>query len=100
MLILCPTAAIGAKVPKNHGNGKCDIQFQPDGNSVVRLSVPRARLQIAKVTLCVFMVFLFRSLVQCCGPGRVRTWFAENLVGPSHPILLLVGACLCYGLQP
>ena len=38
---------IEAKVMKNHGNGKYDIQFQQDGNSVVRLSVPRAKLQIA-----------------------------------------------------
>ena len=51
-------ATVGAKVLKNHGNDKYDIQFQQDSNSVVRLSVPRAKLQIALVTLCVFMVFL------------------------------------------
>ena len=40
-------AAVQAKVMKNHGNGKYDIQFQQDGNDVVRLSVPSAKLQIA-----------------------------------------------------
>ena len=38
---------IEAKVMKNHGNGKYDIQFQQNGTSVVRRSVPRAKLQIA-----------------------------------------------------
>ena len=40
-------ATVQAKVMKNHGNGKYDIQFQQDGNDVVRLSVPSAKLQIA-----------------------------------------------------
>ena len=40
-------ATVRAKVVKNHGNGKYDIHFQQDGNDVVRLSVPRAKLQIA-----------------------------------------------------
>ena len=39
--------AIEAKVMKNHGNGKYDIEFQQDGNSVVRISVPNTKLQIA-----------------------------------------------------
>ena len=40
-------ATVRAKVVKNHGNGKYDIQFQQDGNDVVCLSVPRAKLRIA-----------------------------------------------------
>ena len=40
-------ATVGAKVVKNHGNGKYNIQFQQDGNCVVRLSVPSTKLQIA-----------------------------------------------------
>ena len=40
-------ATVQAKVVKNHGNGKHDIQFQHDGTDVVRLSVPRAKLRIA-----------------------------------------------------
>ena len=31
--------------------------------------------------------------------GQIYNWFVEKLVGLNHPILLLVGACLCYGLQ-
>ena len=45
------------------------------------------------------MVFLFRSLVQCCGLGQVWNWFVEKLVDLSHPKHLLVGAGLCYELQ-
>ena len=40
-------ATVRAKVVKNHGNGKYDIQFQHNGNDVVRLSMPRAKLRIA-----------------------------------------------------
>ena len=40
-------ATVRAKVVKNHGNGRYDIQFQQDGNDVVRLSVPTAKLRIA-----------------------------------------------------
>ena len=40
-------ATVGAKVVKNHGNGKYGIQFQQDGNCLVRLSVARAKQQIA-----------------------------------------------------
>ena len=40
-------ATVRAKVGKNHGNGKYDIEFQQDGNDVVRLCVPRAKLRIA-----------------------------------------------------
>ena len=40
-------ATDGAKVIKNDRNSKYDIQFQQDGTSVVRLSLPRAKLQIA-----------------------------------------------------
>ena len=59
-------ATVRAKVVKNHGNGKHDIQFQHDGNDVVRLFVPRAKLRIAYVTFRVFILFLFHSHVQCC----------------------------------
>ena len=31
--------------------------------------------------------------------GRIWNWFVEKLVGLNHPKHLLVGACLCYGLQ-
>ena len=36
-----------AKVLKNHGNDKYDIEFQQDGNNVVRRFVPTAKLQTA-----------------------------------------------------
>ena len=31
--------------------------------------------------------------------GRIYNWFVKKLVNVNHPALLLVGACLCHGLQ-
>ena len=48
VLYICGDGAmVRANVVKNHGNGKYDIQFQQDGNDVVRFSLPRAKLRIA-----------------------------------------------------